>query len=81
MGGKSDMSLDLLPGIFQFHLIVKAFLLALALFYIILTIVIYRQISLMTQTLNSSISPVIRSVALGQVIAVGVFFLLVAIFA
>ncbi len=75
------MNLDIFATIFQFHLIVKLFLLVLAVFYFVLTIVIYRQITLMTQTLNSSISSVIKSISIAQIIAVGVFFLLVAAFA
>lgn len=61
---------------FQLGLIVKLFLSVLVLFYFVFTAVIYRQITLMTQVLDSNISPFIKLIAMGQVIAVaGLFFL------
>ena len=64
-------------NLFQLSLLVKLFLLVLAFFYLVFSLVVYRQISLMTQVLDSRISPVVRLTALLQIIAVAVLFLLV----
>lgn len=68
-------------NIFTIGFLAKLLLLVLSGFYLVLTIIIYRQISLMTQTLNSSISPLIRTAALIQIIAVAILFLLVLVLA
>lgn len=68
-------------GFFQLAAIAKLFLLVLALFYFIFNVVVYRQITLMTQVLDSKISPAVKLVAVGQIIASGVLFVLVAILA
>lgn len=73
------MSLDQILAItnfFQFGMLFKLFLLVVVLFYFVLTIIIYRQISLMTQILESKISPLIKGIAVLQIIAVGFLFLL-----
>ncbi|MBI4099377.1 hypothetical protein HY440_00040 [Candidatus Microgenomates bacterium] len=70
------MSPEVLANIFQFHLLFKLFFLVVVLFYFVLTVVIYRQVTLLSQTLNSSISPLIRQIAFVQIVVVGVFFFL-----
>ncbi|KKU90502.1 MAG: hypothetical protein UY21_C0022G0003 [Microgenomates group bacterium GW2011_GWA1_48_10] len=62
---------------FQAQLLIKLFLIVLAIFYFIFTLVVYRQVSLLTQTLNSSISPLIRTAALLQILAVAGLLVLV----
>jgi hypothetical protein len=62
----------------QFGLIVKLFFVVLTLFYVVFLLVVYRQISLMTQVLDSHLSPLIRVVALGQIVA-AVFLLVLAL--
>ena len=65
-----------IANFFQLAVMAKLFLLVLLVFYFIFTIVAYKQITLMTQVLNSSISPAIRLVALFHVgIVVFLFFL------
>lgn len=71
--------LEILTGFFQFKLLAKLFILVVILFYFVFTAVVYRQITLMTQTLDSSISPKIRLVAVSQIIAVAVLFFLAVI--
>lgn len=68
-------------NIFQFGLLVKLFLSTLALFYLVLTVVIYRQIVLMTQILDSRISPLVKTVAMGQIAVAGVLVLLAVVLA
>lgn len=65
-----------LANLFQFQLLFKLFILVVSLFYFVLTLVIYRQIALMTQILESKISPLLRTVAIAQIIGVGVLFFL-----
>ncbi len=59
----------------QFNLITKLFFSVLLLFYFVFVAVVYRQISLMTQILDSKISPLVKTVAIFQIIAVGILFL------
>lgn len=83
MGRKSNMN-DPVTTIFnllQFGLLIKLFLSVFVLFYFVFTAVVYRQISLMTQVLNSKISPLIRLVAMGQVVFVAFLFFLAVIVA
>lgn len=55
----------------------KLFLLVFAAFYFIFSIVVYRQISLMTQTLHSNVDPIVKVLAIMQIFAVvGLFFLI-----
>lgn len=61
-------------GFLQFGLIVKLFFSVLLLFYFTFAVVVYRQITLMTQVLNSNISPVVRMVAAAQILAVAFLF-------
>lgn len=73
------MSLDQIASIgniFQFRLLFKLFILVVVLFYFVLSAVIYRQISLMTQILETKISPIIKAIAILQIIAVGFLFFL-----
>lgn len=65
---------------FQIGLLVKLFFLVLGFFYFVFTAVIYRQIDLMTQVLDSKISPVIKSVALIQIFSAAFLFLLIILF-
>lgn len=63
-------------SLLQFSLIIKLFFSVLVLFYFVFAAVVYRQIILMTQILNSGVSPLIKAVAVAQIIAVaGLFFL------
>ena len=75
------MTIDQILALFQISLLFKLFLLVLAFFYFIFAIVIYRQISLMTQVLNSRVAPVVKSIALLHIVAVGVLFFLVVLLA
>lgn len=59
----------------QFNLITKLFFSVLLLFYFVFVAVVYRQISLMTQILDSKISPLVKTIAAIQIIAVGILFL------
>lgn len=66
--------------LFDLRTLGKLFLMVLVLFYFIFSIVVYRQITLMTQTLNSNIAPIVKVLALLQILAVaGLFFLVVLI--
>lgn len=67
---------EFLTSLFQFSLLAKIFLLVVILFYLIFTVVVYRQISLMTQTFNSAASAAIRSLAIGQILVIAGLFLL-----
>ena len=67
------MTLDQLTNtmnIFQIGPLVKVFLLVLGFFYFIFTIVVYRQISLMSQTVQTSVSGVVKLIALVQILLV-----------
>lgn len=63
-------------NIFQLGLLVKLFLSVLAIFYGVFLVVVYRQVVLMTQVLDTRISPLVRAVAMGQVVTAGVLVLL-----
>lgn len=67
--------------LFDLKVLGKLFLMVLALLYFIFAIVVYRQITLMTQTLNSNIAPIVKVLALVQIAAVAVLFFLIAILA
>lgn len=67
--------------LFDLKVLGKLFLMVLALLYFIFAIVVYRQITLMTQTLNSNIAPIVKVLALLQIAAVAVLFFLIAILA
>ena len=75
------MDLNQIANIFQFHLLFKLVLLVVILFYFVLTAVIYRQVTSLTQTLDSTISPLIRKVAVIQIIVVAGLFLLAVVLA
>lgn len=75
------MDINLLFNLLQPTLLVKLFLLVLAFFYFIFTLVVSRQITLMTQILNSSLAPVVKIVALLQILAAAILFFLVAVLA
>lgn len=70
------MNLDTITNLFQFQLLFKAIVLVGGLFYVVLLVIIYRQAGLMTQILNSSVSPVIKLVAIIQIILAIIFFFL-----
>ncbi len=61
---------------FQFKTLFKLFILVVSFFYFVLTLVIYRQMSLMTQILESKISPLLKTIAVFQIIGVGILFFL-----
>lgn len=61
-------------NLLQFGFIIKLFWSVLLFFYFIFAVVVYRQITLMTQILNSNISPVVRTVAATQILAVAFLF-------
>lgn len=69
-----------LINFFQFGLIIKLFFAVLIFFYFVFAVVVYRQISLMTQVLDSKISPLVRTVAAAQIFAVASLFFLGLIF-
>ncbi len=75
------MTPDQFINIFQFHAVAKLFLLVLALFYFVFTSVVYRQVTLMTQVLDSKISPIVKTVCFVQILAAGFLFFLVVILA
>ncbi len=58
----------------QFGLFVKLFFSVLMLFYFVFSVVVYRQITLMTQVLDSKISPLVKMIALAQIAAVAFLF-------
>lgn len=66
---------------FQIGLLVKLFFLVLGFFYFVFVAVIYRQIDLMTQVLDSKISPVVKTIALIQIFSAAFLFLLIILFA
>lgn len=61
-------------------LIIKLFLLVLSAFYFVFTIVIYRQIGLMSQTVKTTLSALLKLVAILQIMVVGGLFVLVLLF-
>lgn len=68
-------------GWLQIGAIAKLFLLVLGVFYFIFTVVVYRQISLMVQVLDSKISPLVKTIALLQIIVAATLFFLIFILA
>lgn len=66
--------------LFDLKVLGKLFLMVLVAFYFVFSIVVYRQITLMTQTLNSNIAPVVKVLALLQILAVAGLFFLVVLF-
>ncbi|MBI3887889.1 hypothetical protein HY310_02370 [Candidatus Microgenomates bacterium] len=58
----------------QLNLLIKLFFSVLTLFYFVFVVVVYRQITLMTQVLDSKISPAVKLIALAQIFAVGALF-------
>ena len=63
-------------NLLQIGLFIKLFFSVLVLFYFVFCVVAYRQISLMTQVLDSKISPLVKILALVQIAAVaGLFFI------
>ncbi len=64
---------------FQIGILAKIFLLVLIAFYLVFAVVIYKQISLMTQVLNSAVSPAIRLVAIFQMVAIIFLFFLAVV--
>lgn len=64
---------------FQMGLLVKLFFAVLTLFYFVFSVVVYRQIVLMTQVLDSKISPLVRAIALIQIVVAGVLFFLAVV--
>lgn len=78
------MPLDQITNIFSFFqikILAKLLILVIGFFLIVFTIIVYRKISLMSQTLDSSVSPKIRKFALAQIIVLTVLFFLALIFA
>ncbi len=51
----------------------------MGLFYVIFALVIYRQITLMTQVLDSKISPKVKTLAVVQIGMAGILFLLAVV--
>lgn len=75
------MTLDQILGFssfLQLGFLAKIIIMVLALFYVVFTAVVYRQIDLMTQVLDSKISPVVKTIALIQ-IGAAVFVLVLAV--
>jgi hypothetical protein len=68
-------------ALLQFGLLIKLFFLVLCFFYFVFAVVVYRQVSLMTQTLDSQISPLIKLVAVGQIAGTAMLFFLAVILA
>lgn len=78
------MTVDQIIPIFNFlqiGLLVKLFLVVLAVFYAVFVVVVYRQIGLMTQILRSKDSVVIKSIAVLQIVAAGVLVFLILLLA
>ncbi len=61
--------------------ILKLFILTLLVFYFIFTLVVYRQITLMTKILDSEVSPFVKLLAIIQIIVVGGLFLMAVVIA
>ncbi|MCL4390260.1 MAG: hypothetical protein M1484_02540 [Patescibacteria group bacterium] len=68
-------------GVLQFGLLTKLFFSVVGLFYLVFALVVYRQISLMTQVLDSKISPIVKLIALSQILAAAFLFFLAVILA
>lgn len=68
-------------NIFQIGLLIKLFIAVAAIFYLALTVIIYRQIVLMTQILNTEISPLVKTIAMVQIVVAGVLVLLAVVLA
>lgn len=64
---------------FQMGLLIKLFFIVLTLFYFVFSVIVYRQIVLMTQVLDSKISPLVKVVALIQIVVAGVLFFLAVV--
>lgn len=65
----------------QLGMFIKLFFLVLILFYFIFSAVVFRQISLMSKVLESSMSPLIQLVAVIQIFVAGILFFLALILA
>lgn len=65
-----------LINFFQFGLLIKLFFLVLTFFYFVFAVVVWRQIVLMTQVLDSKISPLVKTIAVVQIFAVAFLFFL-----
>ncbi len=61
---------------FQISVLAKLIILVGGMFFFVLGVIIYRQIILMTQSLDSSISPEIKGVALVQIFVLAFLFFL-----
>lgn len=66
-------------SLFQFGILVKLLFTVLGIFYVIFSLVVYRQITLMTQVLDSKISPLVITLAMVQIGMAGVLFLLAVV--
>jgi|GEM_PF-2915054 len=78
------MTIDQIMGLsnfFQMSFIIKLFLLVLSLFYFIFSIVVYRQVSLMSQTVNTPLTSTTRLLAIIQIFAVLGLLLLTVVLA
>lgn len=73
------MNPDQIFSLFQFGLLVKLLFMVLGIFYVIFAIVVYRQITLMTQVLDSKISPTVKTLAVVQIGMAGILFLLAVV--
>ena len=63
-------------NLLQFNLLIKLFFAVLMLFYLVFAVVVWRQIALMTQVLDSKISPLVKTIAIIQIFAVAFLFFL-----
>ena len=70
--GQAESAMNIL----QLGLFTKLFFSVAAIFYTVFAAVIYRQVSLMTQVLETKISPTVKMIALAQIAAAGVLVLL-----
>ncbi len=68
--------INLVLTLFQVAVLFKIFILVLVFFYFIFALVVYRESSLMSQTLNSSVSPFIRLIAILHILVVVFLFFL-----
>ncbi|MEK7127617.1 MAG: DUF5657 family protein [Patescibacteria group bacterium] len=71
-----DLIAQIVAG-FSFLAFFKLFSLVLIFFYFIFTLVVYRQVTLMNQILETSFTPLVKLTALVQIVAVVVLFFLV----
>lgn len=62
---------------FQLIYLVKALLLVIAVFYFVFTLVVFQQISLMSQVIETTASWVVRTLGVGFIVAAVVLFVLV----